>query len=80
MFTNDLFWDKDATHTNDLGSFLPLEHLATMQSEGRIGSASPRFYGIPTDYSQRRTREVDAPEVVAWCQDDELDVVILVPL
>ena len=80
MFTNDLSWDKVATHTDDLGTFLPLEHLSGMAAEGRIGSASPRYYGIPTDYSQRRTREVDAPEIVAWCQDDDLDVAILVPL
>jgi len=80
MFTNDLSWDKDATHTNDLGTFLPLEHLAGMQPEGVIGSASPRFYGIPTDYSQRRTRETDAPDIVSWCKDDGLDVAILVPL
>jgi D-proline reductase (dithiol) PrdB len=80
MYTADLSWDKDATNTDDVGSFLPLSHLAGLAADGVIGSVSPRFYGIPTDYSQRRTREVDAPEVVRWCEEDEVDVIVLVPL
>ena len=80
MYTADLSWDKDATHTDDVGSFLPLDGLSAAAEQGRIGSVSPRFYGVPTDYSQRRTQEIDAPQIVAWCQEDEVDAVILVPL
>lgn len=80
MFTDDLSWDKDATTTDDVGSFLPLAHLRDLADSGRVGSVSPRFYGVPTDYSQRRTREVDAPDIVEWCREDAIDVALLVPL
>jgi len=80
MYTSDLSWDKQATTTDDVGSFLPLAHLHDAVDKGSVGSASPRFYGVPTDYSQRRTREIDAPDVVQWCKEDGVDAVILVPL
>ena len=80
MFTEDLSWDKDATHTDDLGSFLPIAQLQAAAAAGRIGSVSPRIYGVPTDYSQRRTRDVDAPALHDLACEDDVDVMILVPL
>lgn len=55
LYTADLAWDKEATHTKDVDSFLPLHRLFEHADGGRIGSVSPRFYGVPTDYSQSRT-------------------------
>lgn len=80
LYTDDLAWDKQATHTRDVESFLPLARLAELAAEGRIGSLAPRFHGVPTDYSQRRTTEQDAPEVLARCREDGVDVALLVPL
>jgi hypothetical protein len=80
MFTQDLFWDKDATHTDDPESFLPLARLREQVDEGRVGALSPRFYGVPTDYSQRRTVEQDAPAILDFARADEIDVALLVPL
>jgi hypothetical protein len=80
LYTDDLAWDKEATHTNDVDSFLPLTHLRAAVAAGRIGSLAPRFHGVPTDYSQRRTIEQDAPEVLARCREDEVDIALLVPL
>jgi hypothetical protein len=80
LFTDDLFWDKKATHTEDVDSFLPINRLAEQAAGGRIGSASPRFYGVPTDYSQSRTREQAAPRILAWCREDGVDVVLLAGL
>jgi hypothetical protein len=77
LFTADLFWDKAATHTDDLDSFLPLNRLAEYAAGGRIGSVSPRFYGVPTDYSQGRTLSVDAPKILEWCREDKVDAVLL---
>lgn len=79
MFTDDLSWDHDATHTDDLGSYLPLVALEAEVSAGRLGSVSPRFYGIPTAYSQRKTLK-DAARITDWCAEDDVDVVMLVPL
>jgi len=80
LFTEDLAWDKQATHTDDVESFLPVGKLRALAQAGRIGRVAPRFHGVPTDYSQRRTIEEDAPEVLRRCREDEVDVALLVPL
>ncbi len=80
LFTDDLAWDKEATHTNDVESFLPIRRLQEFAAQGRIGSVAARFHGVPTDYSQRRTIEQDAPEVLARCREDAVDIALLVPL
>jgi hypothetical protein len=80
LFTDDLAWDKEATHTRDVESFVPIRSLLALAAAGRIGSLAPRFHGVPTDYSQRRTIEQDAPEVLARCREDGTDVALLVPL
>lgn len=80
LYTDDLAWDKEATHTDDVESFLPLRQLAAFAAEGRIGSVAERFHGVPTDYSQRNTSEQDAPEILRRCNEDGVDVALLVPL
>jgi hypothetical protein len=80
LYTEDLAWDKETTHTDDVESFLPLRQLAAFAAEGRIGGVAARFHGVPTDYSQRRTLEQDAPEVLRRCREDAVDVALLVPL
>ena len=77
LYTAHLAWDKKATHTDDLDSFLPLNRLAEYAAEGRIASVSPRFYGVPTDYSQGKTIRRDAPQLLKWCQEDHVDAVLL---
>jgi len=80
LFTDDLSWDKRATHTDDVESFLPIRQLQAHAAEGRLGSVAERFHGVPTDYSQRRTVEQDAPEILERCRQDAVDVALLVPL
>ena len=80
LYTDDLAWDKQATHTDDVDSFLPIRPLEALVAQGRVGSLSPRFYGVPTDYSQRRTIDEDAPEILRLCREDQVDVVLLSPL
>jgi D-proline reductase (dithiol) PrdB len=80
LFTDDLAWDRNATHTDDVPSFLPIPQLQAWVAEGRLGSLAARFHGVPTDYSQRRTQEQDAPEVLARLRADAADVALLVPL
>jgi hypothetical protein len=80
LYTMHRSWDKESTHTDDLDSFFPVHRLQEFAGEGRIRDVSPRFYGIPTEYSQRRTNEVDAPELLRLCQEDRVDVAALVPL
>jgi hypothetical protein len=80
LFTDDLSWDKEATHTRDVESFLPIRRLQELEAQGRIGGVAARFHGVPTDYSQRRTIEQDAPQILARCREDDVDVALLVPL
>lgn len=79
MFTADLSWDKQATHTDDVESFLPIARLRELASAGRIGGIAPRFYGVPTEYSQRKTAS-DATKIEQWCREDGVDAVLLIPL
>jgi hypothetical protein len=80
LFTDDLSWDKQATHTDDVESFLPITALRGCAESGRIGSMATHFFGVPTDYSQRRTIADDAPEILRRCREDGVDVALLVPL
>jgi len=80
LYTDDLFWDKKATHTRDVDSFFPISHLARYAASGRIGSVSPRYYGVPTDYSQARTVERYGPQILNWCREDGVDAAVLLAL
>lgn len=80
LYTQRLFWHKTATHTNDIESYLPVRRLNEYAADGRIGSLSPRFYGVPTQYSQRQTTELHAPAILEMCQEDQVDVALLIPL
>lgn len=80
LYTDELSWHKAMTHTKDVASFLPLQQLEALHADGIIGEVAPNFYSAPTEYSQRNTLEKDAPEILALCQQDEVDVAILVPL
>lgn len=80
LYGGDLFWDKEATHLDDLNSFFPIDHLRRAVEEGRLGSLAPRFYCAPTSYSQRQTLEHDAPQVLGLCREDAVDVALLVPI
>ncbi|MBI5877246.1 MAG: hypothetical protein HZB53_06325 [Chloroflexi bacterium] len=80
LYTEHLFWHKEATHTRDIESYLPIQRLAESAEAGVIGSPSPRFYGVPTDYSQRKTESEYAPAILAHCRADAVDAVLLFPL
>lgn len=80
LTTDGLFWDRQATHTDDPGTWFPLEHLRAFARAGRVGGLAPRLHGAPTEYSQRATRERDAPEILRRCRADGADAALLVPL
>lgn len=80
LYTWHRSWDKVATHTEDLDTFFPIHRLQELAAAGRVGAVSPRFYGAPTEYSQRRTREIDAPEILRLMREDGVDAAVLVPL
>jgi hypothetical protein len=75
--TDSLAWDRESTHTRDREAFLPIEAVNGWIREGLVGSLAPRFHGAPTGYSQRKTNEMDAPEILARLREDRVDAVLL---
>lgn len=80
LFTDDLSWDKQATHTDDRESFCPVGHLQDLARAGVIGALGQRFHCAPTEYSQRMTIDKDAPELLGRVREDGADIALLVPL
>lgn len=69
----------DRNHlSDDSNCWFPLPALRRAQVDGRIGRVAPRFHGVPTNRSQRHTLQVDCPEVLRRCQEDDVDAAILV--
>ena len=80
LFTDNVAWDKESTHTNDRESFLPIEAASELAREGIFAGLTARFHGVPTEYSQRKTKEEDAPEILARVRQDGADAAVLCPL
>jgi D-proline reductase (dithiol) PrdB len=75
--TDNLAWDRESTHTEDRESFMPIEAVQGWARDGLIGGLTPRFHGVPTEHSQRKTIEVDAPEILKRLREDGADAVLL---
>ena len=80
LFTSDLSWDKQATHTDDLNSFCPVETVKELVAAGQVGALAAHFHCAPTEYSHRATEEQDAPEIHQRLLRDNADIALLVPL
>jgi len=74
-----LSYDRLHTHAADPNTWLPLAALEAAAASGRIGALGERVIGLPTDRSQRATLERDAPDVLAACRRQSIDVALLVP-
>ena len=70
-------YDRYATTLDDVDSYLPLTHLHRFAAEGKIGGVAPRFQMIFSEYSQRKTLTIDAPEILAQMREDRVDVAVL---
>ncbi|MXY56603.1 MAG: hypothetical protein F4029_01480 [Gammaproteobacteria bacterium] len=80
LYGDDLSWDRTATHLNDRESYFPINMLHELVRRRRIGALAERFHCAPTEYSQRRTRRTDAPEILKRCREDGADIALLVPI
>ena len=79
MRISHIAYDRVHTRADDSGTWFPLPQLRRLASARRIGELAPRFFGAPTNRSHRVTIEVDAPEILARCLADKVDVAVLVP-
>lgn len=78
--TTNVAWDKESTHTDDRESYLPIAAVSTLVAEGLVGGIAARFHGVPTEYSQKKTIENDAPDVLARIREDGADAALLCAL
>lgn len=72
-------YDRAHTKADDVSTYFPLARLREAAAAGRIGRVAPRFYGLPTNRSQRATIEADAPALLERCREDGVDAAVLVP-
>ncbi len=64
----------------DVDAFFPVTRLRELQAAGRIGSLARDYLRIRPCYSQRKTRELDAPEVLRRCREQGVDVALFAPI
>ena len=65
----------------DINVVFPIDGLRSLVADGTIGELGPYGYTLMGGiYSTRRVREELIPALVQRCLDDELDVVLLVPV
>ena len=79
MRISHIGYDRKHTTATDSGTWFPLPALHALAASGRIGSVAPRFFGAPTNRSHRVTIETDAPEILRYCLEDQVDAAVLVP-
>ena len=48
--------------------------------EGVFGSLSKNFYRTLPNYSHRKTTQVDGPEILRRCREDQVDAALLTPV
>ena len=72
-------YDRTNYKADDPNTWFPLVQLQHAVKAGRIGALTPRFYGAPTNRSQKVTTQTDAPEILARVREDAADVAVVVP-
>jgi hypothetical protein len=77
LYSKKESYDRYATTLDDVDSYVPLTRLGESVAAGRIGSLAPRFQVIYSQYSQRKTMTVDAPEILRQMREDRVDVAVL---
>jgi hypothetical protein len=64
----------------DPDAWFPVTRLRELRDAGRVGSLAPNYLRIRPCYSQRKTHELDAPEVLRRCRAMGVDVALLAPI
>ena len=77
LYSLKIAYDRYATTLDDVDTYLPLTRLGEAVADGRIAALAPRFQVAFSQYSQRKTLEVDAPLIYEWLREDRVDVAVL---
>ncbi|MBM3348450.1 MAG: glycine reductase [Betaproteobacteria bacterium] len=71
--------DRQHANLSEMACWFPIKAARQAVLDQRITKLAPRFYGLPTNRSQRHTLENDAPRILEMCQTDGVDVAMLIP-
>ncbi|MCH9674922.1 MAG: hypothetical protein K0U93_26005 [Gammaproteobacteria bacterium] len=74
-----LGYDRIHTTAADSNTYFPRDRLLEVEASGRVGEVSKRFYGLPTNRSQKVTVEQDCVDMLRLAREDNIDVAVLVP-
>jgi hypothetical protein len=77
LYTKKEAFDRYETTLDDPESYLPITRLREYADRQRIRDLAPRFQVIYSQYSQRKTMTVDAPEILRQMREDAVDVAVL---
>jgi hypothetical protein len=72
--------DRFQTEMKDINAFFPITRMQEFLREGVFGSLSQHFYRTLPNYSQRKTTQLDGPEILRRCREDQVDVALLTPV
>jgi hypothetical protein len=72
--------DRYQTDMEDVNAFFPTTRMQEFLQEGTFGSLSQNYYRTLPNYSHRKTTEVDGPEILRQCREDNVDVALLTPV
>ena len=72
--------DRYQTDMQDVNAYFPTARMQEFLNEGTIGALGRNYYRALPNYSQRKTTEVDGPEILRRCLDDRVDVALLTPV
>ena len=77
LYTKKEAYDRFETTLEDTEAYLPIARLLAWARDGRIGGLAPRFQVLYSQYSQRKTMAVDAPEILRQMREDRVDAAVL---
>ena len=72
--------DRYQTDMADVNAYFPITRLREFLEDGVIGSLSRNYYRTLPNYSHRKTTQVDGPEILRQCREDNVDVALLTPV
>jgi len=72
--------DRYQTDMMDVEAFFPTTRMQEFLKGGTFGSLSKNYYRTLANYSHRKTTEVDGPEILRRCREDNVDVALLTPV
>ena len=72
--------DRYQTDMKDVNAFFPIARMQEFLKEGVFGSLSKNFYRTLPNYSHRKTTEVDGPEILRQCREDDVEAALLTPV